>query len=656
MQSKTSFFNMALFKKNISRTWIVGLLYFVLLLILMPISAVISLTDYDSSWYASSGYTKAMVLYEKISYAPTVAIGLFLAIIVVGITFWYMFNKRDNYMIHAFPVSRKSLYVTGIISSSVISLVPLLMSSAIMSLVAVVEKAYVFDAIWYWTLIVAVSTELFISIAMFSLMSSGQLITSVVFYFIFNFLYALMDLAFRITAAGLMFGMTSAVDTISFNMITPAIFIQSNCYITISPVTDANGILQSFSYSFGGAHYLLIYTLVAIVIFFIAYMLYKFKKLETVQDFIAIPFLKPIFTVGMSFFISMVAGTFVAQLIEAARAQTYNVRFAIAIVSAIIIGIIIFYATQMMIEKTIRVFNGRKLGFCVGYSIASLIMLLCLRFDVFNVEDKVPDGEDIAWVGIQSNYTMVFTDEDEINTATELHKNFLEDKKELRDVNIIYSGTSGSVVTFKYKLKNGKILIRNYSVVDVEAPEVSANYVAATEPILDFLNAPSRIKEHIIGNIWDDCVIPDMSFTSYEYDDSIEDFRSNYEDFEYMSDAEKRAKFANVYSAFLKDIDEGHIFTTTFDGYSYYGSDEDLYNDFSFTVQNKKVPYFSDEDTYYSNDYASDDSGIYWRNIYSQLNLECTHTLKALKDEGFYTDDSQIITYAEYNKALGYDY
>ena len=47
MQSKTSFFNLALFKKNISRTWIVGLLYFIILLILIPIMLIMDLANFD---------------------------------------------------------------------------------------------------------------------------------------------------------------------------------------------------------------------------------------------------------------------------------------------------------------------------------------------------------------------------------------------------------------------------------------------------------------------------------------------------------------------------------------------------------------------------------------------------------------------------------
>ena len=64
MQSKTSFFNMALFKKNISRTWIVGLLYFVLLLLMLPVYFIINTANHgEDDWYTQMGYTMEMRLY-----------------------------------------------------------------------------------------------------------------------------------------------------------------------------------------------------------------------------------------------------------------------------------------------------------------------------------------------------------------------------------------------------------------------------------------------------------------------------------------------------------------------------------------------------------------------------------------------------------------
>lgn len=292
----------------------------------------------------------------------------------------------------------------------------------------------------------------------------------------------------------------------------------------------------------------------------------------------------------------------------------------------------------------------------VGYTLAALATMLLIKADVFKIENKVPAAEDIAWVGIDSSYTMVFSDEQEINSVRELHKNFLADKKELRDVNILYSDVSGNYVSFKYKLKNGNVVIRMYDVVDPESELVSADYKKATEPILDYLNNPTRIKEHVIGNIWDDCDIRYMEFSSYYYDESIQDYTSYMESFDYLTDREKEAKFEKVYKAVLKDIDEGKLFKTTFsyNRYEVLGEDDSLYdplyNDFSFTVHNSQTPYFSDSDTFM--DYNWRGTPQYEQSIYLQLTRDCKNTLKALKDEGFYTDDTQLITYSEYDNRV----
>ncbi len=655
MQSKTSFFNKALFKKNLSRTWVVGLLYFIVLLIQLPVSFIITIANFENSYYADMKYTKKMVLYEHFSRQSASDLQCILAIIVIAITFWYLFSKRDNYMIHAFPVTRKSLFATGIASSLLVTIIPVILVAALMSLVSAVEHAGAYETIWYWAFAACVSTVLFIALSMFSVMISGQIVTAIVFYAIFNALYFLMDVAFRLTASMLMFGMGSNLDSLTTSIFTPEQFIANKCGTTIRFITDDYGNIKDYIATIDGAKYLFIYLAAAVVLFAISYIFYKTKKLETVHDFINVPFMKPVFSVGMSFFVSMVAGAMVSSMIDAAGTFSYSAKFTIAIIASLIIGIIIFYATQMMIEKTVRVFSAKKLGFCLLYTAASLAFLLCLRFDVFKVENKVPNANDIAWVGIQSNYTMVFTSEDEINTVLSLHKNFLQDKKELRDVNIKYSDVPGDYFTIKYKLKNGNKIIRMYNVVDTYSDQVSAEYVAATQPILDFLNNPTIIKEHIIGNIWNDCTVTEMYFSSYFYDSNIGDYTAESEEFYDLTKLEKYEKNNRVYEAFLKDIDEGKAFQTTFAGYSNLDESVALYNDFNFTVSNEKIPYFSDENTYWDYEWDDYDEPFYEQYIYVYLTKDCTNTLKALKEEGFYTDDEGILTYKEYNSTMGYD-
>ncbi len=656
MQSKTSFFNAAIFKKNISRTWIVGLIYFIILLLILPVAFIVTTANHKDDWYAQLGYTMDMRLYDFMSHIPIPLFTMIVAIVIMAITFWYMFSKRDNYMMHAFPVSRKSLYFTGICSGFIVAAVPVVLVAALTTITAVVKGASALSCIWYWALIMIVATLLFESIAMFSLMCSGQLVTGVLFYLIFNFLYMMMQIAVRLMEGMLMFGMGQSMDNIENSIFSPSTFITEHIRIGVTILTDdTDSKVINFTHSFEGVNYLIIYAVTAIVIFAISYALYKYKKLETVQDFISVPFMKPVFSVGMSFFISMVAGSLVGGIVNSIHILSYESNFAISIVAAIIIGAIIYFATQMLIEKTLRVFCLKKALHCLVYSVTALVILLCFRFDVFNVENYIPKQSDIEWAGVQADYSMVFSEKDDIAKVRDLHQNLLDNKKELRNVcKTKYTDVPSNSLTIKYKLKDGRYIIRNYNVVDTKSEEVSPQYVASTQPILDFINEPINIKTHIIGEHWKDYDIIEMMLTNYSYNEGRKDYDSESISFDALSTNEKNAKFKKVYEALLKDIDDGHVFIQTF-GQTYDNPEIQkvrLYNDFSFTVKYKNEPYFSDSDTFWDSDYQYTYNE---QSIYTNISTECVNTLKALKDEGFYTDDSQLVTYQQYNEVMGYN-
>ena len=171
-----------------------------------------------------------------------------------------------------------------------------------------------------------------------------------------------------------------------------------------------------------------------------------------------------------------------------------------------------------------------------------------------------------------------------------------------------------------------------------------------------FLNEPSRIKEHVIGNTWNTGEITDMTFTTYTYDESMEDFMGNTNYFEELSEKEKKAKYKKVYDALLKDVDEGKVFVQTFDGanYEYVGKRAQyLYNDFYFVIHDDKNEYYSDTQHYWGDDFSN--YPMYEQDITVNLSKDCKHTLKALKEEGFYDNEDDILTWEEYNEKMGFD-
>ena len=116
MQSKTSFFNKTVFKKNLTRfapVWGVYTLCLVLGVFLL---------------YSNGGTAKqfhfARNMADMVQVMAVVNLGY--ALIVAQLLFGDLYNSRMCNMLHAFPLRRESWFVTNIVTGLVFSLVPTL--------------------------------------------------------------------------------------------------------------------------------------------------------------------------------------------------------------------------------------------------------------------------------------------------------------------------------------------------------------------------------------------------------------------------------------------------------------------------------------------------------------------------------------------------
>ncbi len=640
MQSKTSFFNLALFKKNISRGWVVCLVYFIYLLLMLPLSYLMEMSAYTTTDWSSPFVAQSNLL-QRLAASCNGIFPMIFVIMTTIVCFKYLFSKRDSYMIHAFPVSRKSLYFTGLLSILVIMLVPLIVTALITEIVAAVTGAGGYLYIVYWFYNQFAGMIILIGIAMISVMITGQFATSVIFYFVFNFLYIMMEFVIRLFESSLMFGMSNSMSDITVTYMTPSVYMSSGAGISYSLSWDDDYItLIGIDVVITGKLILLAYILVGLVLIGIAYFAYTRKKLETVADFITVPWLKPVFSMGMSFFISVAIGVFVTSMINYGINQhTYSANFATCIVVALIAGIILYYVCAMLIAKTIRVFNLKTLMGCGVYTLVALVVLVCFRFDAFNVENNIPSTDEIKWAGIYADYPMVCTDEDEIDAIREIHQSIVDDKKEIRDFStkLNDSGASTKYVTIKYVLNNGKTVNRQYILVDPDINFTSGEYENVANEMLDFCNDPEIIKKHVIGAQWDDCTAVEASFPyAYVTDDGY--YSLEYGNNGDVTKDELEESANEIYQAVLKDIDNGACLQTVFT----YDDSIRIYNDLSITLKANSGSFTDDESIFYG--YESYDSQNYQ---YIVLTTNCTNTLAVLKEYGYYTSDDEIITYEQ---------
>ena len=641
MQSRTSFFNKTIFKKNLSRTWVVGLVYFFILLMGVTINYALSVANLTAT-DMETGYTAGYFLLNTLSCLSTGTYPVIFAIIAFMLTFSYLYSKRDSFMMHSFPVSRTSLYWTGIISSIVVLSIPVVVVAILTTAVAAATGASYIAAIWYWALIELAANVIFAGIAMIAMMITGQAVTAVVFYAIFNALYYMMELVLRLLAASLMFGMSGAMDEITINMFSPAAYINQNCGVGLELKWDDDfARITGLDVTLKGGKELIIYLIVGIIMILAGYLLYRTKKLETVSDFISVDAVKPIFSVGVSFFVSVVLAILTTGFFTSIFGGSYGIAYAICIVAMLVYGAICYYVTLMLIAKTMRVFKRRNAIAIATYSVCALAVMMGARIDILGIESRIPDTNDIAWAGIMQDNTFVFKDQESIEQVRNIHRMIIADRTEMR--NMPYETTEDDTVAanslcIKYMLKNGKTLYRTYVVRDYDMVG-SDQYHEVIQTSLNLMNNPQVIKEHLLGSFYDSCDVTELDFTIPEWDEEGEYYSCNSSMVSYDTLDAQAAAYKDIYSAVLKDIDEGKILQTDFD----LSTDQQLYNDFNIDLKDtSKRGYIMDGDIWWGYGETT-----YENYMYIPLTRDCTNTLAKLKEYGYYTDDSQLLTYLE---------
>ena len=624
MQLKTSFFNRTLFKKNLSRTWPLGLAWFLILFFLTSLQFILTMSDRSMESAASygSGYVLANTLSAQ---NGAVFCSLFLAIIGAMLIFGYLYQKKDAYMIHAFPLSRKTLYVTGLSALAFVMLLPILLNTACLLLLALASGAGQLQLIFYTAYIQLGACVIFAGIAMFTLMVSGQGITTVVFYFAFNGMFWVMELALRMFVSNLMFGLNNFSDGCSLKILTPLQMIREKCYIEVSAEWSEKGEkLLSYSTDMLGGRTIAIYILAGIFLMALSYVLYRRKKMETVHEFIVIPFMRWVFQVGTSFFLSIFMAIFSIYILQDALPFNYEGYFAMAIFFSLFYGVIIFYAAQMLIRRSTRIFEKKTARYCAVYSLFALAFLLTFRFDLWHLESYVPEASQVEWAGFENRNIQVYTDEKNIEKLLELQKGIIADKKELREMT--FSDNPAQYMSIRYKLKNGKMVCRYY-VFENSSDGHSSSYQELKDKFLALANDPENIKEHILGNIWDNC---DVTYLALETIDEDTEGQEKVADLSELGNEEKKAAYQAIYEAVLKDIDEGNMLQESFE------EEEDTADrQLHLVLSNQEIGYSSDVSKYYAYD-AEDTYEQHSVDIYISLNEKQMNTIKALKQYGLY--------------------
>ena len=503
MQSKTSFFNRTLFRKNLSRYWpLWGFASFVGFL--APAAALVRLAQ------SGSMSVEPLVVREGYYYLLGNAVpivSLVYAILCAMAVWSYLYNPRSVGMMHSLPIRRQGLFLTNLLSGLAMMAIPYLVAGGLGTLLFACCGG--FDAWGTLATVLAVIAQsvTFFGLATFCAFLTGNIFALPALYFLLNFLAPLGDWLCNLFARGFLFGFTADYSG-SVDFLCPVVYLTQRLYVntemSYQEVFNVQGGGHSTEYvitsvTLENAWLIAAYAAAGLVFLALAYLLYRRRESERAGDVVAVRVFRPVFRFGVAALSALLGGRLLYALLwESFQAGDTFTPVPLAI-CLIVAGLIGYYAASMLLAKSLRVFRGSAVG---ALCLVAACVAFCagMRYDLFGIERRIPDQNEITQLEIYlANNTYYLTPEDQpelLSGAQDLQRTLIAQKDLIRSNYVTYRHGSTSSdpdaytnIRYIYTLKNGATVERFYTVSFARSDlSVPGSYASAMDA---YVNSPA---------------------------------------------------------------------------------------------------------------------------------------------------------------------
>ncbi|MCI9124246.1 MAG: hypothetical protein HFH35_09230 [Eubacterium sp.] len=525
-----SLVNRAIFKRNIREYWGVwgGLLF--LWLLVFPLLLYYKLEGFnqfaektDPAYHTMLANAMTEFLWQRQgSYIMIFAVSAIAAAMAV---FSYLFKARNCNMMHTYPVSRISLLTTNYVCGLLFQIVPLIIGVAASMLVgaafgaldAVSARSYL-----TWIGVALVEQIFFFSMAVCMLMFVGNIVAAPILYLILNFLYMGCQMIWQGMVVTVCYGLDDF--SMESNLLTPIVYMRR--HIGIMSEGEEDG---TFRYLFYGGTELAVYAVAAVVFLIIAVVVYKKKHVETAGDIITVQWMKPVFRWGTAVCTSSLGALCVSGTL-------YNTSFSVILISAVVIGVFVFFIAQMLLERSMRVFSKKRIQECIVYTVILCICYIGLDADLLGLEGKMPPINEVEKVTVSGGIELYTTDPKEIAWVQDIHKQIISCKDEFERTT---ESELYSYLRIDYQMTDGSRLCRHYQRIPFsDAPDSVGGRITA------YAKQPDVVMKRYFGIHYPDIAV---------YGGRIFDYGTGEE----VRLSETDAK--QLYQAFQKDAQSGNI-------------------------------------------------------------------------------------------------
>ena len=464
MQSETRFFHKGISRNLLLRCWPLWTGWFALLMLTFPLAV----NNRIHSWRGEPDVLRSQMFSYVLESGCTAAkLAIPAAIITVMAMYSYLYNARTCGMINALPIRRKTVFLTAYFTG----LLPLLAAELLTALAAwgMLHAWVPASLIGKWISLAAMGTVAFYGFSVFCAMLTGSLYILPLVYTVLNLTAFVVEQALRQLLRIFLFGYTEGSG--SLHWLSPIIQVLARLNaILLDPEDAANavsngagGLLKQSVYVLdrnsivlvNGENILVGYCAAGILLSALSLLLYRRRRMETAGDTVAIPVLKPVFKYCMAFGTALVLSAFVTGEFFGDSFRTSG-RALVAVVLLMAGAFIGYFAAEMLMQKTMRVFHTKWKGLLVVWSVLALFVIAC-EFDITGYEARIPKGAEVEQVSFGPDVPYSSMKEAEnVDAMRKLHESILQNRE--NDAN------PSEKISFniRYTLKNGKELNRSY--------------------------------------------------------------------------------------------------------------------------------------------------------------------------------------------------
>jgi ABC-2 type transport system permease protein len=322
----------------------------------------------------------------------------------------------------------------------------------------------------------------------------------------------------------------------------PAYLLDGINFIAVYGPAAADGSQDITGSVFGGWLCVGIYAAAGVLFLLAALALYRRRRMETAGDFVALRVLKPVFKYCLAVGCALVLCYILSGAFYNGDTGT-SAETLLRVLGSLLAGAFLgYFAAEMLIRKSFRVFGSSWRGFAVTAVVLAALTVAC-DFNVFGVETRRPDTAGVSRAGVNcDNGKAVLTSGQGIADTVELQSGIVSHKKEHEDaeahgeqvtyVSLIYYDTDDNVVMRRrYYIDSDSTDLETLRAL-VNSPEAVENRLASeiplTEENIGYAGAnfydPERQSYQSIRlsaeeacALYEECLLPDLTDSSLGY-------------------------------------------------------------------------------------------------------------------------------------------